>query len=605
MSASPFARRGARSTALAAVVGLSASLGLIAPGLAGSPAHAAPPTLPLADCPTATPVSSLATDQPVTGYTVSKGTTPEQFTGTVLGVLHDGIGPGHDMVMMELTSPAIDKVGGIWEGMSGSPVYADDGTLIGAVAYGLAWGATPIAGITPYEYMDDYLGSATFAGKVDVGPKAARKIAATGEVTSGQAQQGFRELAIPRTMSGVRANRLDVGKNRAYLVKGQGVRAGAAADASVAGPDTLVAGGSIAAVQSAGDVTFGGVGTITAVCNGRVVAFGHPMAALGDTSYGLGAADVITVQPDPLGVPYKLSNIGDIAGTIDSDRLEGIAGDLGDVPASTAFTSDLSYNGHSRTGETDVYEPDVLPNIAFYGQLANHDSVLDHYTTGSEAQDWAIEGTDENGDPFSIAYGDRYQSSYDIAVEASYPLADTLYALDQAGATVTSVTSTGEVSDDDSVYRLKRIEQKVDGSWVNVTNRKAKVASGTTLKLRALVVKGDTSSYVPYSVAIPKRVSGGSGYVQMFGGGSEYLDVYGLDSTADVIKALQDDISNDSVGATLKVRAKGGKLSDSFESTPLDLVVDGHKFVSVVVDGGKNGGGEGGCGRAASRGCRS
>jgi hypothetical protein len=106
-------------------------------------------------------------------------------------------------------------------------------------------------------------------------------------------------------------------------------------------------------------------------------------------------------------------------------------------------------------------------------------------------------------------------------------------------------------------------------------------------------------------VAIPKRVSGGSGYVQMFGGGSEYLDVYGLDSTADVIKALQDDISNDSVGATLKVRAKGGKLSDSFESTPLDLVVDGHKFVSVVVDGGKNGGGEGGCGRAASRGCRS
>ena len=605
MSASPFARRGARSTALAAVVGLSASLGLIAPGLAGSPAHAAPPTLPLPECPTATPISSLAPDQPVTGYTVSKGTTPDAFTGTVLGVLKDGIGPGHDMVMMELTSPAIDKVGGIWQGMSGSPVYADDGTLIGAVAYGLAYGATPIAGITPYEYMDDYLGSATFAGKVDVGRKAAQKLAATGAVTPRQAQQGFRELTIPQTMSGVRANRLDVGKNRAYLVKGQGVRAGAAADASGAGPATLVPGGNIAAVQSAGDVTFGGVGTITAVCDGRVVAFGHPMAALGDTSYGLGAADVITVQPDPLGVPYKLSNIGDVAGTIDSDRLEGIAGNLGDAPDSASFTSDLSYNGKSRTGETDVYQSQVLPDIAFYGQLANHDSVLDHYTTGSESQDWVIEGTDENGAPFTINYGDRYQSSFDIAVEASYPLADTLYALTRAGATITSVTDTADVSDDDSVYRVKRVEQKVDGKWVNVTNGKAKVASGDTLKLRALVIKGETSQYVDYSVDIPKKVKGGRGYVEMFGGGSEYLDVYGADSTAEVIQALQDDISNDSVGATVKIRAKGGRFSDAFESAPLDLVVDGHKFVDLVVDGGKSGGNGGGVCKGASRGCRS
>jgi hypothetical protein len=537
----------------------------------------------------------------VTGYTVSKGTTPQAFTGTVLGVLNDGIGPGHDMIMMELTSPAIDKVGGIWEGMSGSPVYAEDGTLIGAVAYGLAWGTTPIAGITPYEYMDDYLGSASFAGKVEVGSRAAQKLAATGEVTSQQAQQGFRELDVPMSISGVRASRLGAGKHRAYLV--HGVSAGAAADASAAGPDTLVAGGSIAAVQSAGDVTFGGVGTITAVCDGRVVAFGHPMAAVGDSSYGLGAADVVTVQDDPLGVPFKISNIGDIAGTIDSDRLEGIAGNLGEAPPSTSFSSTLSYNGNSRTGETDVYQPDVLADIAFYGQLGNHDAVLDHYTSGSETQDWVIEGTDENGQPFTINYGEHYQSSYDIAVEGSYPLADTLYALTNAGATVTSVTSTADVSDDDAVYKVKRVEQKVHGKWVNVTNRRAKVDSGDVLKLRALVVKGDSSQYVDYSVTIPKKVSGGQGYLEMFGGGSQYLDTYGLDSTADVIKALNDDMSNDSVGATLKIRAKGGRFSDSFASDPLDLVVDGQKFVQIAVDGGK--GGDDGCGRVASRGCRS
>ena len=37
--------------------------------------------------------------------------------------------PGVDMIMMRLTSAEIDRVGGIWAGMSGSPVYAADGRL--------------------------------------------------------------------------------------------------------------------------------------------------------------------------------------------------------------------------------------------------------------------------------------------------------------------------------------------------------------------------------------------------------------------------------------------------------------------------------------------
>ena len=61
------------------------------------------------------------------------------------------------MVMMRLSSPEIDRVGGIWQGMSGSPVYAEDGRLIGAVAYGMSWGPSPVAGVTPFADMDTYL----------------------------------------------------------------------------------------------------------------------------------------------------------------------------------------------------------------------------------------------------------------------------------------------------------------------------------------------------------------------------------------------------------------------------------------------------------------
>jgi SpoIVB peptidase S55 len=88
-----------------------------------------------------------------TGYTISSGTTPKPFTARVIGVLKDGIAPGLDMIIVETDSPAIRDAGGIWAGMSGSPVYTSDGRLLGAVAYGLSGAPSRIGGITPAEEM--------------------------------------------------------------------------------------------------------------------------------------------------------------------------------------------------------------------------------------------------------------------------------------------------------------------------------------------------------------------------------------------------------------------------------------------------------------------
>lgn len=137
-----------RRRSLAAVAGA----GLLASTLGGFTAanHAAvsaAPGAPAGDCAVAFPVAGLESGDEVSGLTVAKGTTPAPFTGEVLGVLKDGIAPGMDMIIADLTSPDIDRVGSIWAGMSGSPVYAADGRLIGAVSYGLAWGPSPVAGI--------------------------------------------------------------------------------------------------------------------------------------------------------------------------------------------------------------------------------------------------------------------------------------------------------------------------------------------------------------------------------------------------------------------------------------------------------------------------
>ena len=60
---------------------------------------------------------------------VHASTEPEPFGVQVLGVLSDALGPGRDMIVADVTSPAIEAAGGIWAGMSGSPVYVGDRLL--------------------------------------------------------------------------------------------------------------------------------------------------------------------------------------------------------------------------------------------------------------------------------------------------------------------------------------------------------------------------------------------------------------------------------------------------------------------------------------------
>ncbi len=78
-------------TALLGTMSLAAASGI----LTLAPAQSVPAPAD-ADCPQTYPVADLVKDQPVDGLTVSSGTTPDTFTGTVLGTIVDGIAPGLD-----------------------------------------------------------------------------------------------------------------------------------------------------------------------------------------------------------------------------------------------------------------------------------------------------------------------------------------------------------------------------------------------------------------------------------------------------------------------------------------------------------------------------
>jgi hypothetical protein len=568
------------------LVALTASLGLLAgmPAFSGGAAQSAEPA---PDCKQPFPIADLARGDAVEGRTVSEGTTPEPFTGDVVGVLRDGIAPGLDMVIVNLSSPEIDRVGGIWQGMSGSPVYADDGRLIGAVAYGLAWGSSPVAGITPFEEMNDYLGEAVAPAKIRVGRGLAERIAASSDVSAAQASQGFTQLRMPLGVSGLTAKRLEQSNNadREYLGQHDTYVAGRATGAASPDPSTVVAGGNLAAALAYGDITAAGVGTATSVCAGRVVGFGHPMTFSGTTTLSLHPADALYVQEDPLGPPFKVANIGDPAGTITDDRLTGITGGFGALPETTTITSMVAAGARSREGTTYVNIPSAGAQMTFSQHLANHDRVVDGIIGGSAAQDYTITGTDVDGSPFELAYSDRYQSSYDISYESAFDVADLVWGLTSIeGVTVDSVGMNSEVSEDKSSYTVTAVQQRRAGDWVKVSKRSpATVKAGRTLRLRAVLRGPSGTTYANYRFAVPKRFHDQKGFVYVTGGNWLYSEAAYQPTVGKIAKALAAQVRNDATQAQFSVSNNRGELVKTAVSGAVDKVVNGDRRVKVLV----------------------
>ena len=90
------------------------------------------------------------------GQTVMVGTKLEEFGAEVLGVMQD-VSPGRDMVLCRLKGCNLEHAG-IIQGMSGSPIYID-GKLLGAVAFAWEFAKDPIAGVTPFSQMVQYVRS--------------------------------------------------------------------------------------------------------------------------------------------------------------------------------------------------------------------------------------------------------------------------------------------------------------------------------------------------------------------------------------------------------------------------------------------------------------
>ena len=579
----------AGGTALAAALTVAGAVTL--------PARSAPDS----QCPAAFPVADLAAGQAVSGLTVSSGTTPEGFTGSVLGVLHDGIAPGLDMIMVRLTSPELERVGGIWAGMSGSPVYAADGRLIGAVSYGLTAGPSTVAGLTPAADMQEML---TGSGEalpgastgVEIPDGMAARMVRNGAASNAEVDEGMSQLRLPVGVSGLaNRKRLRQFAKRIEIDNARLMRAGTSS--SVAGPSTLVPGGNMVSSISYGDVSFSAIGTATAVCGSQVLGFGHPMLWTGPTTLTLHGAEAIYVQEDPTFAGFKVANVGPPVGTVNQDRLPGIVGVEGALPATSDISSTVTLGSRSRDGETHVSLPEWVPDIAFGHLLSNQDRIFDGIGKGGARLDYTIQGAREDGTGFTLRRNDLFADPFDITFASTVDVADSLFQLEFNGIEdirIDDVHVSSALTRHYDHYVLEQVQVRVAGRWTRLDeNRTLRLRAGMIKRFRVLLDSADSGPRrVLLEVPVPARTAGRTGLLEVFGGngffGGEGFFEGGPTSAEDeptfddILRTLRRQPANNDVVADLSFFNRRGDATDQVrDRVATELVVDGGIAVQV------------------------
>lgn len=532
-------------------------------------------------CPLVKPVKRLAKGEPVTARTVSEGTSTDALTGEVVGVIDSGISPSIDMIMVKLAGSRVtDSDGnvdaGIWAGMSGSPVYAANGRLIGAVSYGLSWSPSEYAGVTPAAAMYDVMGGSgakqvRVAEEVDVPRYAERQLRADG--VRNAANQQFERLPMPVSVSGglsarrlartVKDSKVD---NSVQLVTGRGgaMQAGAAPN--------MLPGGNLAASLSYGDVTFAGVGTTTAVCGKKVLGFGHPMMWSGPSQMTLHNADALYVQADKVFGSFKVANPTAPAGSITRDQLAAIGGRVGTSPATTKIASTTTFGAKSRTGKTFVSVPDWTGYIAAIHNLVNGDDIYDGIRAGTSRMDWAITVDRRSGERVTINRKDMATSNWDITYETPWGIySDVERVINNRFEDVQVSRVRSGISYHERVLStsISKVQAKQDGRWQTLSRKnRVRVPGGSELKLRTTVKPGADSDAAKQRVRSNIRVPRSDqrwGELTVIGGASMWQRPRGVNSFDKLVAWLE----GQAPGNSVNVRVDTGDGGEGFKASAL------------------------------------
>ena len=268
------------------------------------------------------------------------------------------------VIMVESSDPVLIQLGGIARGMSGSPVFSEQGTM-GAIAYGFTSQDNPpfYFFATPIEWV---IGSR--------GTLPAAKPAATWDGTR------ITPLEIPLVTTGLNGPQPPGGGSFPF---GEAVSAGLTQERQ----ESFEAGRPLAVALLLGEITGGGVGTISYVDGNRIYGFGHPFESLGPVELPIIEAKILG-EISNLSAPFKFATLNPtVRGIITEDRLPAIRGVLEEepelVPIRSRYTfpsgSELELTHRMPTVGLDSYTTLGIATSASFSPLYNRvDNDPDH-----------------------------------------------------------------------------------------------------------------------------------------------------------------------------------------------------------------------------------
>ena len=276
------------------------------------------------------PLSDVTVGMSCSAKTVFQGTTPQSFPVTVKDIYHDTTG---DFLLVEVGGAASST--GIAAGMSGSPVYCPvvggGEAFAGALSYSIGWENDQVGLATPIE---------TMIGEVPTNNAASKAMPAS----LAKKVEGVRAFPLLRSTTGMSPSAIAILNKRnprLNLIQGSSV----ASSITAASDSELNPGDSVGVAFINGDISSGGVGTVSYRDGSRIWAFGHPLAAVGNSSLFLTTAPVTTIVdagPSSIFGSYKLATIGPNIGVLDNDSFNSISGVLNQQSAQTEAVANFS-----------------------------------------------------------------------------------------------------------------------------------------------------------------------------------------------------------------------------------------------------------------------
>lgn len=487
------------------------------------------------------PVDKVKPGMRAVGYTVFSGGEPKKFDLEILGVLKGFPNPQQSAVLSKLLGDELNHTG-VFQGMSGSPVYID-GKLLGAVAFGYQFAKDPIAGITPIQHMIEVFeekpggdgknqqssqpgqprqmsfseisfneNSREFADFVKSVSGAG--VSGAQAVSAPSGSQVLTRIATPLAITGV-SPEVIARFEPIFRSWGFAPVAGAAGVAGIselkkADANTLKPGSTIVVPLVRGDYSLAAAGTVTYRDGNRIYAFGHPFLSLGVSEFPMHEGEVVTVMSSSA-TSFKMSIPTAMVGTLRGDRSPGIYGELGVSPRMIPVEINLKTSrGENRKYQFDMvadrFLTPILMQMTMLSTIASTERVIGDSTL-------QIRGRIKlKGQP-DVELENRLSSSFNVPLAAAFATSQPISALLNSGFK--------DLQFEKLVYDITSRDARntghLDRLWVNSTE----VRPGEKIEIQAFARTEGGGEYVErIPLEIPKDIPSGQLQIIVGDGGS-------------------------------------------------------------------------------------